>query len=674
MNLDSRTRWLALLIVCLGDLMIVLDVTIVGVALPSIREDLGFSETSLAWVVNAYLLTFGGFLLLGGRLGDLFGHRRLFIAGIALFTVASLACGLASSQAALIGARAVQGVGGAVVSAVALSLIVTLFTEPAERAKAMGVFGFVAAGGGSIGVLLGGVITDALAWNWIFLVNVPIGIAVVAFSLMVLPGGSGVGPRVRLDVAGAVTVTASLMVAVYAIVNGNEVGWATTRTLGLLAVAGALLGLFLVVESRVEAPLVPLGLFRLRNLAVSNVVGVLWAAAMFAWFFLSALYLQLVLGYSPLEVGLAFLPGNLIMAVFSLGLSARLVMRFGIRAPLGVGLGLAALGLLLFARAPVDGSLIDVLPSMILLGIGAGMAFNPLLLAAMGDVPQEEAGLASGVVNTAFMMGGALGLAVLASLAASRTETLTNDGSDELAALAGGYHAAFLVGAIFAASCGGARGTHAPARRGHRDAGGARRRVARRPRVSARLRDVLLVDRADSVDVDADPHARVERLEQLDRLLSVDELRELGHRDRRCAEARRIALPGQNGDGGVRGHEVGQEPVTLFDSVVVVGDWLPRLDDAVLGSGDVRRLAAREPRRIEAHPIPVALGRQRGDVAEGPVAAGNRIGHVFVVGEVQAGEDTGGHRSGGGDDRDDDECDFHDLSCSMVRLFRLPPR
>jgi EmrB/QacA subfamily drug resistance transporter len=452
MTLDSRTRWLALLIVCLGDLMIVLDVTIVGVALPSIREDLGFSETSLAWVVNAYLLTFGGFLLLGGRLGDLFGHRRLFIGGIALFTAASLACGLAGSQAALIGARAVQGVGGAVVSAVALSLIVTLFTEPAERAKAMGVFGFVAAGGGSIGVLLGGIITDALAWNWIFLVNVPIGIAVVAFSLMVLPGGSGVGSRVRLDVAGAVTVTASLMIAVYAIVNGNEVGWATTRTLGLLVVAGALLGLFLFVESRVEAPLVPLRLFRLRNLAVSNVVGVLWAAAMFAWFFLSALYLQLVLGYSPLEVGLAFLPGNLIMAVFSLGLSARLVMRFGIRTPLGVGLGLAALGLLLFARAPVDGSLIDVLPSMVLLGIGAGMAFNPLLLAAMGDVPQEEAGLASGVVNTAFMMGGALGLAVLASLAASRTETLTNDGSSELAALAGGYHAAFLVGAIFAAS------------------------------------------------------------------------------------------------------------------------------------------------------------------------------------------------------------------------------
>jgi EmrB/QacA subfamily drug resistance transporter len=454
-NLDNRARWIALLIVCLGDLMIVLDVTIVGVALPSIREDLGFSETSLAWVVNAYLLTFGGFLLLGGRLGDLFGHRRLFIVGIALFTGASLACGLAGSQGALIAARAVQGLGGAVVSAVALSLIVTLFTEPGERAKAMGVFGFVASGGGSIGVLAGGVITDALAWNWIFLVNVPIGIAVVALSLLFLPGGRAFAPSKRLDVAGAVTVTASIMVAVYAIVNGNEVGWTTVRTLGLLGVAAVLMGLFVFIESRVQEPLMPLRLFRLRNLDIANVVGVLWAAAMFAWFFLSALYLQLVLGYSPLEVGLAFLPGNLIMGVLSVGISAKLVMRYGIRKPLGVGLGLAALGLLLFARAPVDGTfVVDVLPSMVLLGLGAGIAFNPVLLAAMGDVPQEEAGLASGVVNTAFMMGGALGLAVLASLAASRTESLANSGSSELEALTGGYHLAFLVGAIFAGAAG----------------------------------------------------------------------------------------------------------------------------------------------------------------------------------------------------------------------------
>lgn len=453
MILDSRARWLALLVVCLGDLMIVLDVTIVGVALPSIRQDLGFSEASLAWVVNAYLLTFGGFLLLGGRLGDLFGHRRLFVLGIGLFTGASLACGFAGSQATLVGARAAQGVGGAIVSAVALSLIVTLFTEPAERAKAMGVFGFVASGGGSIGVLLGGILTDALAWSWIFLVNVPIGLAVVALSFVVLPEAGGLGRGLRLDVAGAITVTASLMIAVFAIVNGNEAGWGSARTVGLLALAGGLLALFLWIEARARAPLMPLRLFRLRNLAVSNVIGILWAAAMFAWFFLSALYLQLVLGYSPLQVGLAFLPGNLIMGAFSIGLSAKLVMSFGIRAPLAVGLGTAALGLLLFARAPVDGTyLVDVLPSMVLLGVGAGMAFNPVLLAAMGDVPQEEAGLASGVVNTAFMMGGALGLAVLASLAAARSESLLEDGSGHLGALTGGYHAAFLAGALFAAA------------------------------------------------------------------------------------------------------------------------------------------------------------------------------------------------------------------------------
>ena len=426
---DTRARWLALMVLCLGDLMIVLDTTIVNVALPSIREDLGFTETSLAWVVNAYLLTFGGFLLLGGRLGDLLGRRRVFLAGIALFTLASVACGLSTTQGLLVAARAVQGLGGAIVSAVALSLIMALFTETAERAKAMGVFGFVMAGGGSIGVLLGGVLTDALDWHWIFLVNVPIGVAVYVLSLRLVPSSEGLAARGRLDVAGAVTVTTALMLAVYAIVNGNEAGWASLQTLGLLAASAVLFGVFLVIETRVAAPLVPLGLFRLRNVATANVVGVLWAAAMFAWFFISALYLQLVLGYSPLQVGLAFLPANLIMGAFSLGLSAKLVLRFGIRTPLATGLLLASVGLVLFARAAVDGSFaVDVLPSMILLGCGAGMAFNPVLLAAMSDVAPEESGLASGVVNTSFMMGGALGLAVLASLAASRSETLRASG------------------------------------------------------------------------------------------------------------------------------------------------------------------------------------------------------------------------------------------------------
>ena len=477
MTLDNRARWLALVVLCLGDLMIVLDVTIVGVALPSIREDLGFSETSLAWVVNAYLLTFGGFLLLGGRLGDLFGHRKLFLLGITVFTAASLACGLSTSQGVLIAARAVQGFGAAVVSAVALSLMMTLFTEPADRAKAMGVFGFVASGGGSIGVLLGGIITDVLSWHWIFLVNVPVGVLVVVLTLKLVPPAHALAEDRRLDIAGAVTITASLMLAVYAIVNGNQEGWTSPQTLGVLAGAAALLGVFLWIEARAGMPLVPLALFKLRNLVVSNIVGILWAAAMFAWFFLSALYLQLVLGYSPLQVGLAFLPGNLIMGILSVGLSAKLVMRYGIRKPLAVGLTLAAIGLLLFARAPVDGNfVVDVLPSMILLGIGAGTAFNPVLLAAMSDVEPKEAGLASGVVNTAFMMGGALGLAVLASLADSRTDSLLDSGEDQLSALTGGYHLAFLAGAIFAlgaATLGGLLLREAPAAVQHPETSGA---------------------------------------------------------------------------------------------------------------------------------------------------------------------------------------------------------
>lgn len=451
-QLEGRKRWLALMVLCVGVLMIVLDTTIVNVALPSIRTDLGFTETSLVWVVNAYMLTFGGFLLLGGRLGDLYGHRRLFLAGITLFTLASLACGVAHSQTLLIAARAAQGLGGAIVSAISLSLIMNMFTEPAERAKAMGIYGFVCAGGGSIGVLLGGLLTGALSWHWIFLVNLPIGVAVFVLSRILIPAGKAQAGGQSLDMAGAITVTSSLMLAVYAIVNGNEMGWGTPQTLGMLGAAVVLIALFLLVEARVAVPLMPLALFKLRNVAVANVVGVLWAAAMFAWFFISALYLQLVLGYTPLQVGLAFLPANLIMAAFSLGLSAKVVMRLGIRVPLTLGLAVAALGLALFSRAPVNGSfLVDVLPGMLLLGLGAGMAFNPLLLAAMSDVDPSESGVASGVVNTAFMMGGALGLAILASLAAAHTGHQLTNGADTLHALNAGYQLAFVLGAVSAA-------------------------------------------------------------------------------------------------------------------------------------------------------------------------------------------------------------------------------
>jgi EmrB/QacA subfamily drug resistance transporter len=448
-TLDSRARWLALWVLCLGDLMIVLDGTIVNVALPSIRDDLGFSQTSLAWVVNGYLLTFGGFLLLGGRLGDLFGQRRMFLIGIGLFTAASLACGVATSQGQLVASRAIQGLGGALVAAVALSLVMTLFTEQSERAKAMGIFGFVLSGGGVAGVLLGGVLTDVLNWHWIFLVNIPVGALVFFLSLRLLPAAPAATERPRLDVAGAVTVTASLMLAVYAIVNGNETGWTSGQTLGLLAGALVLLVAFLVIETRISSPLVPLGLFRNRNVASANTIGVLMAAGMFAYFFFSALYLQQVLGYTPLEVGLAYLPSMVIWGGSSL-YSDKLVMRFGIKAPLVTGLGLMTLSLLLFARTPVDGSfVVDVLPATIAVGLGAGIGFNPILLAAMSGVTPQEAGLASGVVNTSFMMGGALGLAILASLADSRTTRLVDDGTDALAALNSGYHIAFLVGAVF---------------------------------------------------------------------------------------------------------------------------------------------------------------------------------------------------------------------------------
>ena len=451
MTMNDRTRWYALYVLCLASLMIVLDATIVNVALPSIRKDLGFSQTSLAWVVNAYLLTYGGCLLLGGRLGDLFGHRRLFLTGISLFTLASLACGLSTSQELLLGARAVQGVGGAIASAVSLSLMMTLFTEPADRAKAMGVFGFVAAGGGSIGVTLGGILTDSLDWHWIFLVNFPIGLVVVALSLRLLPAARMEGAGVKLDVAGAITVTGSLMLAVYAIVNGNQAGWTSAQTLGLLATSAVLLGVFLGIESRVESPLMPLAALPAsepgdRERRRHPVGGV---------------DVRLVLPLGPLHAARSRLhaarggPGVPARQPdhgrFSLGLSAKLVMRFGIKPPLAVGLLVAAAGMALFVRAPVDGNFVsDVLPSMILLGFGAGTAFNPVLLAAMSDVDPSEAGLASGVVNTSFMMGGAVGLAVLASLAQSRTDSLRASGDGALTALTGGYHAAFLLGALFA--------------------------------------------------------------------------------------------------------------------------------------------------------------------------------------------------------------------------------
>jgi EmrB/QacA subfamily drug resistance transporter len=447
----DRKRWLAFGILCLATLMNVLDTTVANLALTPIHTSLNFSDAGLAWVINAYMLTFGGFLLLAGRTGDLYGARRLFLIGLTVFTLASLACGLAQSAGVLIVARAIQGLGAAIVTAVSLALIMDLFPDGPDRVKAMGIFAFVASGGGAVGAVAGGFITAHFDWHWNFLINVPIGVAVYLGARAFVPDRPGVATG-RLDVAGALTVTAALLLAVYAVLQAKDAGWTSTATLLRLAGAAALLVAFVLIERSVKAPLVPLALFTKRNIVASNAIGMLWAAAMFAWFFLSSLYMQGILHYDAQMAGLAFLPADVIMAAFSVGLSAKVVNRFGIRAPVAVGLLLAAAGLGLFVLAPIDGGFFTaVMPGMLLLGVGAGMAFNPLFLAAMSDARPEEGGLASGLVNTSFMMGGALGLAILASLAASRTQTLLAAGAGQPEALLGGYHAAFLVGAIFAA-------------------------------------------------------------------------------------------------------------------------------------------------------------------------------------------------------------------------------
>jgi EmrB/QacA subfamily drug resistance transporter len=445
-------RWLALTVLCLATLMNVLDTTVANIALKPIRNDLGFSDAGLAWVVNAYMLTFGGLLLLAGRIGDLYGRRRVFLAGLTVFTLASLACGLAPTAAALVVARAVQGIGAAFVAAVSLALIMDLFPDGPGRAKAMGVFAFVAAGGGALGSMVGGFITAHVDWHWNFLINVPIGIAVFVATRAWVPAAAGAA-RTRLDVAGAATLTAASLLAVYAVLGAKDVGWTAPTTLACLGAAAVLLAAFVRIERTVANPLVPLALFRRRSIVAANLIGMLWAAAMFGWFFLSSLYMQDILGYDAQQAGLGFLPANLLMGAFSVGLSARMVGRFGVRRPILVGLLLAAAGLLLFATAPADARfLTGVLPGMALLGLGAGMAFNPVFLAAMAEARPEEEGLASGLLNTSFMMGGSIGLAGLATIAASRTGTLAAGGASETAALLGGYHVAFLVAAGFAGS------------------------------------------------------------------------------------------------------------------------------------------------------------------------------------------------------------------------------
>jgi EmrB/QacA subfamily drug resistance transporter len=444
----DRTRWIALYVLCVGMLMIVLDATVVNVALPSIRTDLGFSQANLAWVVNGYLITFGGLLLLAGRLGDLIGRRRIFLSGLAVFVAASLACALAQSEGVLIAARFVQGVGGALTSAVILGMIVTMFPEPREQAKAIGVYSFVASAGGSIGLLAGGVITQAINWHWIFFINLPIGVATALLALRLVEDDEGIGLGEGADVPGAALVTGSLMLGVYTILEITNYGWTSAHTLGFAAVSAALFAGFLVCQTRIANPLMPLRLFRSRNVSGANVVQALVVAGMFGMFFLGALYLQRVLGYDALQVGLAFLPATIMMGTLSLGFSERLIMRFGPRRTLLPGLVMIGAGLLYFARAPVDGTFVtDVMPAVILIGLGVGTTFPSLMTVAMSGATKSDSGLASGVVNTSLQVGGAIGLAVLATLATSRTNSLLDAGDSNASALTAGYHLAFLIGA-----------------------------------------------------------------------------------------------------------------------------------------------------------------------------------------------------------------------------------
>ena len=445
---NDRTRWHALYVLCGGMLMIVLDATIVNVALPAIQEDLGFSASALPWVVNGYLITFGGLLLLAGRVGDLLGRRTVFLAGLAVFTAASLLCGLATSRGVLIAARFVQGAGGAMTSAVILGMIVSLFPEPGDLAKAIGVFGFVASGGGSVGLLAGGVVTRALDWHWIFLVNVPIGILTALLAVRLVARDSGLGLRRGADVPGALLVTAALMLLVYTIVVPvADDGWGASRTLVLGAVTAALIAAFVVREARAKTPLMPLRVFRSRTLACAGAIQMLLPAALFGMFFLGALYLQRVLGYDALQIGLAFLPYTVVQGTLSVRYADRLIARLGAKRLIAIGIVPFGAGLALLTRAGADASYPrDFLPAMLLMGAGGGLSFPPIMTLAMSSAAPADAGLVSGLVTTCAQVGGAIGLAVLATVAATRAETLTTHGAPATQALTDGYHLAFGVG------------------------------------------------------------------------------------------------------------------------------------------------------------------------------------------------------------------------------------
>ncbi len=445
-------RWLVLVLVCVAQFMVVLDATIVNVALPSIQHGLHFSATSLQWVVNSYGLVFGGFLLLGGRAADLIGRQRLFVAGVVVFTLASLLNGIAPNAATLVGGRALQGLGAALVSPAALSIVMTTFAEGRERTKALGIWSSIAAGGGAVGLVLGGLLTDTLSWRWVFFINLPVGIAAVLAAIRYIPESRAEKRPDTADIGGAVSVTAGLLVLVFAIVKTGAYGWTSGRTLGLLALAVALLVAFVVIELRSKAPLIRLGIFRARSLTSSNVAMLFVISGLFAMFFFASIYVQEILGYSPLKAGLAFVPITAGI-VIGAGLAQQLIRMLGVRRVPLLGIALAATGLVLLGTIPTHGTYLpDLLPGLMLVSIGMGLTFVPLTLIATTNIHPEDAGLASGIFNTSQQVGGAIGLAALSTLAASRTSHvlggIANPSSDRhAAALVDGFQAAFLAGA-----------------------------------------------------------------------------------------------------------------------------------------------------------------------------------------------------------------------------------
>jgi EmrB/QacA subfamily drug resistance transporter len=444
----DRRRWMALGVVCLAQLMIVLDTTIVNVALPSIQHDLHFSQGNLTWVVNAFLITFGSFLLLAGRLGDLFGRKSVFLTGVAVFTAASALCGLAPSQGWLIAARFLQGVGGALSASVILAIVVTEFPKPIDRTRAMSAYVFVAVAGGSLGLLAGGALTQALSWHWIFFVNLPIGVATFLLGRALIPADSGIGLANGVDWLGSVLVTVSLMTAVYAIVQATSHGWGSPQVLGFGALAIGLMGAFLAVESRIKNPIMPLRILRLRGLIGSSAVRALLVTGMYSTFFLGTLYLEHVLHYSALQTGLAFLPWTVTVGILSLGVTARLIARFGSMRVLVPGLVTVAIGLALLSTVGIHTSFFPtIFFAYIAIGLGIGSSFTPLLTIAMADVPASDAGLGSGIVNVSQQVAGALGLAVLGTIATNHSKALEAHGQALASSLVSGYHLAFAIGA-----------------------------------------------------------------------------------------------------------------------------------------------------------------------------------------------------------------------------------